>query len=129
MMNYVLVAAGSAIGGVARYYCTGLASRLISETFPWGTLLINVGGSLVIGVLAALATDDGAHPLVAHEARLLLMVGVCGGFTTFSSFSLETLNLARNGDWLAAGGYVIGSVVLCLAVVAAGYFGTLALQR
>jgi CrcB protein len=129
MMNYVIVAAGSAIGGVARYYCTGVASRLISDAFPWGTLLVNVSGSLVIGVLAAFMTDDGAHPLVAHEARLLLMVGVCGGFTTFSSFSLETLNLARNGEWLAAGGYVLASVVLCLAVVAAGYSGAAALQH
>ena len=129
MMNYLIVAAGSAAGGVARYFCTGLASRLLSDTFPWGTLLVNVAGSLVIGILAAFVTEDGAHPLVAHEARLLLMIGLCGGFTTFSSFSLETLNLARNGDWLAAGGYVAGSLLLCLAVTGAGYFGTVALQR
>jgi fluoride exporter len=129
MMNYLIVAAGSAIGGMGRYYFTGLAARLISDVFPWGTLLINVGGSFVIGVLAAFITNDGAHPFVAHELRLLLMIGVCGGFTTFSSFSLETLNLARNGEWLAAGGYIAGSFVLCLAVVAVGYFSAAALQR
>jgi CrcB protein len=128
MVNYLLVAVGSAVGGMARYACSGLAVRYISETFPWGTLLINVSGSLVIGVLAVVIPLDGRW-LMTPDARALLMVGLCGGFTTFSAFSLETLNLARNGAWAAAGGYIVGSLVLCIAAAAIGYFGATLLQR
>lgn len=128
MVNYILVALGSAVGGVARYACTGLATRYISETFPWGTLVINISGSLIIGVLAAVIPLDGRW-LMTPDARALLMVGLCGGFTTVASVSLETLNLARNGEWLSASGYVAGSLVLCLAAVALGFFGATALQR
>lgn len=127
-MSYVWVALGSAVGGIARYGCSGFAVRLAGETFPWGTLFVNVAGSLAIGVLAALVPPDG-RLLFVPDARALLMIGVCGGFTTFSSFSLETLNLARNGAWAAAGSYVIASFVLCLAAVCVGYFLTASLAR
>ena len=87
-----------------------------------------MAGSLAIGVLAALALPDG-RPLVVGQARAFLMVGVLGGFTTFSSFSIDTLNLARAGAWGAAVANVAGSVVLCLVAVTIGYAVTAALQR
>jgi CrcB protein len=127
-MSYVWVALGGALGSVARYACAGLVARFAGFTFPWGTLLVNVSGSLAIGVLAALAMSDG-RPLVDGHARAFLMVGVLGGFTTFSSFSIDTLNLARAGAWAAAGANVAGSVVLCLVAVTIGYVATAALQR
>jgi CrcB protein len=126
-LNYLLVAIGSAVGGMGRYLFTGLGARFVSETFPWGTLFVNVTGSLLIGVLAVLVPADSR--LLPNEARELLMIGLCGGFTTFSSFSLETLNLARNGAWIPAVSYALGSVALCLIFVWIGYFGTTALTR
>ena len=127
-MSYVWVALGGALGSVARYACTGLVARFAGFTFPWGTLLVNVSGSLAIGALAALTLPDG-KPLIEHHARAFLMVGVLGGFTTFSSFSIDTLNLARAGAWAAASANVASSVVLCLVAVTIGYAATAALQR
>jgi CrcB protein len=126
-LSYLWVAIGSALGGVGRFACSGLSVRWFGETFPWGTLFVNVLGSLVIGVLAAVIPAESRW--LSDNARDFLMIGICGGFTTFSSFSLESLNLARNGEWGAAAGYTLGSVVLCLAAVAIGYFGTTALTR
>jgi len=120
-MNYLWVAIGSAAGGVARYACSGLGTRWFGETFPWGTLFVNVSGSLLIGVMAV--TQPGDARWLGTDARALLMIGLCGGFTTFSSFSLQTLNLARNGEWVAAGAYTAASVVLCIAASALGYWG------
>jgi CrcB protein len=128
IMTYVWVAFGGALGSVARYGCAGFVARLAGTSFPWGTLLVNVTGSFVIGVLAALLTSDG-RPLVAGDARAFLMVGVLGGFTTFSSFSVETLTLARGGEWAAAGGNVVASVALCLIAVWLGYVGATAFNR
>ncbi len=121
-VNFLWVALGSAAGGVARYACTGFGARWFGESLPWGTLFVNVAGSLLIGVLAVAIPFDGRW--FGTDARALLMVGLCGGFTTYSSFSLQTLNLARDGAWGAAAAYTIASVVLCLAAVAIGYFGT-----
>ena len=126
-MNYFWVALGSALGGMARYAFTGLSARYVGETFPWGTLYVNVLGSLIIGALAVVIPADSR--VFADNAREFLMIGICGGFTTYSSFSLETLNLARNGDWGAAAAYTLGSVVLCILAVTIGYFGTSALAR
>lgn len=119
-MSYLWVGMGGALGSVARYACAGLGVRLFGAAFPWSTLFVNVTGSLAIGALAALLTADG-KPLVSGDARAFLMIGVLGGFTTFSSFSLETLELARRGEVLAAGTNVVASVALCLAAVAIGY--------
>ena len=127
-MNYLWVGLGSALGGMARYGCSGLAARYIGATFPWGTLIVNVSGSLVIGFLATLAVADG-RPLLPPDARAFLMIGVCGGFTTFSAFSIETLNLTRDGEWLWASAYVVLSVVLCLVAVWLGHIGAVALSR
>jgi fluoride exporter len=127
-MTIFWVALGGAVGSVARYGCAALAVRLAGPSFPWGTLFVNVSGSFVIGVLAALLTSDG-RPLVTGDARAFLMVGVLGGFTTFSSFSADTLNLARAGEWAAAGANVGASMVLCIAAVWLGYAGATALNR
>jgi fluoride exporter len=117
---YFWIAVGSAIGGVARYWLSGVVARLVGETFPWGTLLINVGGSFVIGFFGTLTGPDG-RVFVGSTGRQFVMVGICGGFTTFSSFSLQTLNLLNDGEWLYSGSYVAASVVLCLMAVWAGY--------
>ena len=127
-MNYLWIGLGSALGGMARYGCSGLAARYIGAAFPWGTLIVNVSGSLVIGFLASLAVADG-RLLISPDARAFLMIGLCGGFTTFSAFSIETLDLARDGDWLWAGANVVLSVVLCLLAVWLGYMGASAISR
>ena len=114
------VAVGSALGGVARYWCSGIIANLVGETFPWGTLIVNVVGSFLIGLIATLSGTDGRF-IISAEARQFLMVGILGGFTTFSSFSLQTLTLARDGQWLLVGANIVGSVVLCLIMVWAGH--------
>jgi fluoride exporter len=120
MLNYVWIAVGSALGGMARYWCSGVAARLFGETFPWGTLFVNVTGSLLIGMFATLTGPDG-RIFAGSTARLFVMLGVLGGFTTFSSFSLQTLALAQDSEWLQAGGNIVGSVVLCLLAVWLGH--------
>jgi CrcB protein len=120
VITYLWIALGSALGGMARYACSGLIADWFGGTFPWGTLIINVLGSFVIGFFATLTGPDG-RILVPGDARQFVMVGLCGGYTTFSSFSLQTLNLVRDGDMLRAGLNVGGSVALCLAAVWLGY--------
>jgi CrcB protein len=117
---YCWIAVGSALGGVARYWCSGVAARLFGETFPWGTLLVNVTGSFVIGFFATLTSPDG-RIFAGSTTRQFVMMGLLGGFTTFSSFSLQTLNLAQESQWLQAGGNIVGSVVLCLLAVWLGH--------
>lgn len=119
-MIYLWIAVGSALGGIARYWCSGVAARLIGETFPWGTLIVNVLGSFIIGFFATLTGPDG-RIFASSTTRQFVMLGLCGGFTTFSSFSLQTLNLANDGEWLHAGGNIVASVVLCLVSVWLGY--------
>ena len=112
-MAYVWVALGGAIGSVARYACSLAAMRWAGTGFPWGTLFVNVAGSFANGLLAALVAADG-RTLLAADARAFVIVGVLGGFTTFSSFSLETLELARGGALGSAAVNVALSLVLCL---------------
>jgi CrcB protein len=126
--SYFWIAIGSAIGGVLRFACSGLIAESIGETFPWGTLAVNVSGSLIIGFFVTLS-EPGGRLLVGTPARQFVMVGVCGGFTTFSSFSLQTLNLARDGDWPRASANIVGSVVLCLVAVWLGHIAAAALNR
>jgi CrcB protein len=117
---YLAVAAGGALGSVARFWLVGVMTALTGPRFPWGTLLINVLGSLVIGMVAGVTLTParmGIHP----DLRIFLMVGICGGFTTFSSFSLQTLELIQTGDVVPALGYIAGSVILCLAFVWGGW--------
>jgi CrcB protein len=119
-MVYVWVALGGALGSVARYACSGLAVRWLGAGFPWGTLFVNVTGSFLIGVLAAFVIADG-RPALGPDGRAFFIVGILGGFTTFSSFSLETLNLARDGAVGAAAANVLLSLVSCLLAVWLGY--------
>ena len=113
------VALGGALGSVARYW---LAVRAlpVSRSLPWGTIGINVAGSFLIGFFGTLTLEGGRHPL-PETARLFVMVGFCGGFTTFSSFSLQTLDLLRVGAWDRALANIAISVLLCLGGVAAGH--------
>jgi CrcB protein len=119
---YTMVALGGALGTMARYFVSGVVANAFGETFPWGTLIINVTGSFVIGFFGTLTSPDG-RLLVGAPARQFVMTGICGGYTTFSSFSLQTLNLMRDGQWLSAGGNIAGSVTLCMISV---WLGSLA---
>ena len=119
-MTYIWIAVGSALGGAFRYWCSGVAARLIGETFPWGTLFVNILGSFVIGVFFTLTGPDG-RLLVSPNIRQFVMVGLCGGYTTFSSFSLQTLNLIRDGELLYAGANIVASVLLCMLAVWIGH--------
>src|SRR5664279_1037970 len=119
---YLWVALGGALGSVARFWINGLVIEKTSATFPWGTLVINVTGSFVIGIIGALALPEGRMDSPSRVfATQFLMIGVCGGYTTFSSFSLQTLNLANDGEWLYAGANILFSVVLCLLGVWLGF--------
>jgi CrcB protein len=118
MYIYLWIALGSALGGMGRYWLSGLV--LIEETFPWGTLAVNVIGSLAIGFFATLTGPDG-RIMVGTVSRQFFMIGICGGFTTFSSFSLQTLALANDGQWLYVGLNIGGSVILCLLAVWIGH--------
>jgi len=122
------IAFGSALGGVLRYWCSGLVARWFGETFPWGTLIVNVGGSLLIGLFATLSAPDG-RLLIGSVTRQFVMLGLLGGFTTFSSFSLQTLALAQNGEWLRAAANVVGSMLLCLIGVWLGHALAVAINR
>ena len=130
MLAYFWIAVGGALGSVARFWLNGVVStRLdVGETFPLGTLVVNVAGSFVIGILAALVVPEGK---MNSEGRAFitqfLMIGVCGGFTTFSSFSLQTLTLLRDREWLYASGNVLLSVALCLLATWLGFMLGLAL--
>ena len=119
-LTYSLVALGGAIGSVARFWCSGLVANALGQPFPWGTLVVNIAGSLVIGFTATLTGPDG-RMFVPSDVRTFIMVGICGGYTTFSSFSLQTLALMQDGEWFQAGGNVVLSVVLCMVSVWIGH--------
>ncbi|MHB1018321.1 MAG: fluoride efflux transporter CrcB [Coriobacteriia bacterium] len=116
MTEFLLVAAGGAAGAVARYG-VALLARPVSGAFPWHTLGVNVVGSFLLGLLMACLPQGDA----GERLRLLLGVGVLGGFTTFSAFSVDALALAQQDQWLTAAAYVLGSVAAALAGAAAGY--------
>lgn len=121
-MAYLAVGVGSALGGVGRFWIAGLVGRRFGDSFPWGTVLVNCTGSFAIGVMAALASAEGRlHPRINPLAAQFLMVGICGGFTTFSSFSLQTLRLIQAGSVSQAGANIALSVIVCLLAVWAGY--------
>jgi CrcB protein len=111
---------GCVLGGCARYFISGFVARHVGETFPWGTLFINVSGAFLIGTFGALARDN-ASLLASPNPWLFAVTGFLGCYTTVSSFSLQTLSLARDGEARRAAGYVALSVVLCLGAVALGF--------
>ncbi len=114
---YLAVGAGGAAGAMARYAVASQALHLMGPNFPWGTLFVNVVGSLLIGVLAeAFALKISVTP----EMRLFLITGFLGGFTTFSAFSLDAVNMAQRGDLMNAGVYVVASVFLSIGGLLAG---------
>jgi CrcB protein len=115
---YALVALGGAIGSVGRFWLALVVARLTGPDFPWGTILINILGSCLIGWLAGLAVS-GRMPH-ADSLRAFAMAGVCGGFTTFSSFSLQTVELLREGQNWAAAANAIASVILCMLATTLG---------
>ena len=119
-MNYVWVFLGGGLGSMARFAASGIVARMVGETFPWGTLSVNVLGSLIIGFVATATGIDG-RLMISPAAREFMMLGFLGGFTTFSSFSLQTLSLARNGEWLQAAANVVASVIICLVAVWLGH--------
>lgn len=127
-MNYLWIAAGAALGGVLRYFLSGVAARVAGETFPWGTLVVNVTGCIAIGSFVALTGPDG-RLIVPANIRLFVMTGLCGGYTTFSTFGLETLRLLQDREWAFAGWNILSSVALCLAGVWAGYQAALLLNE
>jgi len=117
--NCVLIMIGGALGTLARY-AVGLAVPTISGQLPWGTILINISGSFIIGFFGTLTLAHGRYP-APESLRLFVMIGLCGGYTTFSSFSLQTLDLVRSGAMARAAVNVVASVVFCLIAVAAGH--------
>lgn len=120
MNSYLLVTLGGGLGALARFVLSGWIARRFGETFPLGTLVINVSGSFLIGLIATAAGDGGRYFLSANW-RQFLMIGVLGGYTTFSSFSLQTLTLALDGEWFSAGLNAVLSLVLCLLGVWLGH--------
>jgi CrcB protein len=116
-MRFVLICLGGAVGTGARYLLGGAVARWAGPDFPYGTLLINVLGSLLIGVVQQVGLST---LLIPDTLRVVLAIGVMGGFTTYSSFSYETIRLLEAGSWLAAGLYILLTTALCLAGCAAG---------
>jgi fluoride exporter len=116
MVSYILVMLGGALGTGARFCVSGFVAERAGEFFPLGTLVVNVTGSFVIGFLAALTDPEGAV-LISPRVRQFLMIGVCGGYTTFSSFSLQTLDFVRDGDWFKASLNTTLSFACCLGAV------------
>ena len=121
MLTYLIIALGSALGGAGRYAVSTWVTSSWGDAFPWGTLVVNASGSLIIGVIAAIA-DPACKLYVSSPMQQFLIIGIMGGFTTFSSFSLQTLSLIKEGQWIFATGNVVGSVLLCLFSVWIGFF-------
>jgi len=119
MSKLLLIALGGATGSIARYLIsTATYTQLGVIRFPLGTLVVNSLGCLVVGILAGLVQK---HDLFSDDIRLMLFVGIAGGFTTFSALGLETFELLRHGEWMLAGTYVLASVLIGVAMVGLGY--------
>jgi len=112
------IAVGSAIGGVSRYILGGVVQRVLDTTFPSGTLLINITGSFLLGTIIRFAVDT---PAISPEVRAFLTIGFCGGYTTFSTFSYETMAMLEDGEWTRAAAYVSASVLLSLLAMFLGF--------
>ena len=119
----MLVFLGGAAGSMWRFWWSGLVAQRFGETFPFGTLVVNMAGSTMIGILAGLLAHV-SNSGIATALQQLLVVGICGGLTTFSSFSLQTYNLIVDGRWLSALSNIVFSTGLCLGCVAVGWLIT-----
>jgi CrcB protein len=120
MLNALWIFIGGGLGSLARWWLSGFIASSVGQTFPWGTLVVNVSGCLVIGFFATITGPDGRW-LAPASFREFFMLGICGGYTTFSSFGLQTLNLVEDGEFLYAGANVVLSVVSCLLAVWLGH--------
>ncbi len=116
-MNYLWIALGAVVGASARYFLSTYIGRHFSTVFPYGTLLINITGSLILGFFLVYASE---RVLLDPRWRLLVAVGFCGSYTTFSSYAFESFALMEQGQWLLMGLNVLSSNALCLAGVLAG---------
>jgi CrcB protein len=119
-VTYLLIAIGSALGGIVRHASGLYVAQRFGQAFPWGTLFVNVAGSFAIGIAAAFVAANARSP-AAQATRDVVMIGFLGGFTTFSAFSLQTLQLIRQHSFGLAFANVVGSVVLCLIAVWIAY--------
>jgi CrcB protein len=120
MWNALWIFIGGGLGSLARWGASGYIANTIGKTFPWGTLIVNISGSFVIGLFAT-ATGPEGRWMASPTFRQFFMLGICGGYTTFSSFSLQTLTLAEDGQWFKAGANAVMSLVLCLLGVWLGH--------
>ena len=120
MQASLWIAVGSGLGGVARFWVMTLFERLFGDAFPWGTLAVNVAGSVLIGVFVAMTGPNGRFT-DGSLAQQFMILGIFGGFTTFSAFSLQTLHLMQSGNWAGAGANIAASVGACLLGVWAGH--------
>jgi fluoride exporter len=127
-LTYLSIAIGGALGSMARFGFAGLISAATGGTFPFGTMFVNVTGAIVIGFFLTLVGPNG-RLLVSVYTRQFVAVGICGGYTTFSTFSWETVSLMRDGQWLAASANAVFSVVFCLIAVWLGSIAASALGR
>jgi len=118
MIKYALVSLGAAIGGALRYWLSNYVYKFLPETFPYGTLAVNVMGSFLVGFFIFYLSD---REIISSNLKLFLTVGFCGGFTTFSTFSLETMNLFRDSEFLLAGLNILLNLLLCLLGVYLAY--------
>jgi CrcB protein len=114
---YLWIALGAVVGAAARYSLSGFITKLLPSSFPYGTLIINITGSLLLGFFLVWTTE---HVLINPRWRLLIAIGFCGSYTTFSSYAFETFALGEQGQWLLMGCNVIASNLLCLISVVAG---------
>lgn len=119
LFSLIWIALGGAVGGMTRFFVSGFVGRRIGETFPWGTMTVNVTGAFAIGLMAAAA--DARLIFDAPGVWALVVTGFLGAYTTVSSFSLQTLALARDGNLLRASVNIVLSLVLCLAAAALGF--------
>lgn len=114
LQNYLIVFFGAGIGGVLRYWGSNFVYKFLSPTFPYGTLFVNVLGSFIIGlVMYYLDTNK----LINQDLRIFLTIGFCGGLTTFSTFSFETINFLRDSEFLYAGLNILANIFLTLLVL------------
>jgi fluoride exporter len=117
IVNYLWIAIGAVAGASARYFLSGYIARAFSTSFPYGTLIVNVSGSLVLGFFLVLA---GERILLDPRWRLMVAVGFCGSYTTFSSYAFETFASMEQGQWMLMAINIVASNALCLAAVLAG---------